>query len=261
MKASIRAREANTLDVAGIMESTGLAIRAGIPIVAEEREEIGERPHIPPFKVYFCLLIIQADAEKPEDVYNIEDIAPLELLLRLPVQAFLRCKDKTGLLALCDKKSAFIVERLVPALHSKDEEKVKRLVYLLYLIQFFKMSPYGVKNALEGKKKFCPVPKFLIKHFADMFMEKSIDVETGKEKLLMSEISKDKNMNYILVLALIESGSYRITDVTLLAGDLGISKRKCTAGFKEVGCKVEGKGKNAGFILALPLSFPKKTRA
>jgi hypothetical protein len=51
MKASIRAKEANALDIAGIMESTGQAIRAGIPVVAEVREEVGERPHIPPFNV------------------------------------------------------------------------------------------------------------------------------------------------------------------------------------------------------------------
>lgn len=60
MRASIKAREANKLDVDGIMDSTGQAIRALIPAPAEAevKQEIGARPHIPPFKVCFYQLII-----------------------------------------------------------------------------------------------------------------------------------------------------------------------------------------------------------
>lgn len=50
------------------------------------------------------------------------------------------------------------------------------------------MSPFGIDGALAGKpKKGSKLPKFLVKHFADMFMEKSFDLTTGTTKLLKSE--------------------------------------------------------------------------
>jgi hypothetical protein len=148
---------------------------------------------------------------------------------------------------------------MIPALHNRNEEKVKRLAYLLYMIQFYKMSPFAIAAALTKRRKTIMIPGFLIEHFANMFMEKSIEVGTGNTKLLMSEVSKSKCLHYILALAMMESTNYRVSDVSLLAADLAMSRKKCIDGFKEIGCKVDGNQKK-GVIMALPLSFPKKTR-
>lgn len=187
------------------------------------------RPTIPPPNF---------DAVKPNDVYSISDVVSPSELATIdlgPILAAPTFKELNALLPF--RRSKFVsshlrrlipsrVEGSIPEPPRRDREKLVLVVHLSQLFAFRQATMGGRDSGLDRSKlqeKMTGASPAVVSALLDRYSE-SQRMGNGEEKKKMTSNTELKLLGYMLVVALkIDSWS---TDVSVLAGDLGIGAKK-----------------------------------
>lgn len=155
------------------------------------------------------------------------------------------------------------------ALCSKsDRTYFKRLIYLAYMIQLYRLSMAELNHKQCNDKSFSGASYIVINYLTTLFCDESqrgngnLRFFRTKYSLRMSAKSKDRLLGYIIAFCL-NLNSFNL-DTMALSTDLGITGTKLNSVAKELGCRVETSRKSGviskKIVLALPLVFPLMTR-
>lgn len=240
----IRSAKNNAINIESIQNESysiksQIASNSNLPAegCTEERDECGFAIHpdkpIPPYNL---------DAAEPRDVYDIEAVAPIELLDGLD-QEVLAAKMET------------IVPSL--ALFGHDSSvNFGRLVLLNSMILFF-------NSISKNKIQLSTVIEQVADESIANFLFTNFSQKLSYERYEVGTQSKDRLLFYICVLFLHLRG-YANVSIVELANDLKLSAHKLATYFRSLGCKISspnakrvGGQEDAKYAtLAVPLKFP-----
>ncbi|KAJ3116933.1 DNA-directed RNA polymerase I subunit rpa49 [Phlyctochytrium bullatum] len=223
-------------------------------------------------------------ANDAEGVYDMEDLAPHQEIRTISVRNLLKLKTTATIQEQIKGAPSWIVERIGTTLSEGSGEgdsavatRVRQFMYLWYLIRFFKATEAHLNNQKKGEAYFQGISSIVLESLVNRFAEPAIDggpatnLAPTATRYKLPERLKDKLLAYIFALAIKLEPGLRV-EVSVWAEIMNIPIAKARSIFRELGCKVdtkksggeEGVGAGAGVerwaILALPLSFPVKTR-
>lgn len=221
----------------------------------EQIEEMldASRP-IPPF---------DANTEVVEQVYKLEDLITPEEMDVIPLDDLMSLKRQdVAELKTTKRYPEFVMDRLQTAIVQKDVARVKKLVYLSFLIKFKLMRDATLNCAETRAKRMGYVPKIVENRLMDLFTELYTDPKDGTQQRKSTSFLKDKLASYICALCLhIDNFA---CNPTALSRDLKITPTKTMDLFKQLGCqvetsKIEGMSAKRARLYA-PVKFPKPPR-
>ncbi|KAJ3201752.1 DNA-directed RNA polymerase I subunit RPA49, partial [Dinochytrium kinnereticum] len=200
----------------------------------------------------------------PADIYNIEDLAPSAELRLISIKPLVKAKYAAVIKDQVLKDvPGWILQRLEACLTGGGETAtVQQLVYLSYLIRFFKVNESTLNKHEQSRKYFDGVPSIILDSFTQRFTEPTL-TETST-RLKIPDRLRDKLLGYIFALALYVEG-FKI-DVGGFIPVLNVPVNKGVGVCRELGCRIErGKVEGASArsveriaILSVPLKFPVK---
>ncbi|CAG8567510.1 827_t:CDS:2 [Paraglomus occultum] len=159
------------------------------------------------------------DATTPADVYKLQDVVP-DL-------------DNVAVVPLFNLP--YMKSHLSSAIAANDVQKIKIILYLAYLIAFYRMGEegqIGSRNFVEKKLK--TASKSLIASLYNNFSETPAGVRT---RAMFTKRASSKLLSYICVVCLIID-DFKV-EFGQLVTDLQLQKIKLTRFFKNVGCTIE----------------------
>ncbi|KAI8854661.1 RNA polymerase I associated factor, A49-like protein [Chytridium lagenaria] len=198
----------------------------------------------------------ETKAKSPEDVYNIEDIAPSTDLRQVPQSS------PAGIKEILPDVTGWVFEQVRSMSYGEVEKQ--NLVYLSYMIRFFKATEHVLNKRDQAQKYFEHVPAAILETFTQKFTEQLVEQNPQIHHLYALQIPErvhDKLMAYILALALKIEG-YKM-DVNGMAAVLGVPVTKVGSMCRELGCRVESVKADGGTerkaVLSVPLKFPTRS--
>ncbi|TPX63372.1 hypothetical protein SpCBS45565_g06662 [Spizellomyces sp. 'palustris'] len=257
---AIRALEKNVVDVRGMAEVEDVikgAIdekAATLPSRDEIRQEAQLDRCIPPYNL---------QAQSPADVYNVEDIITPAELQAIPFKQIWRARAASDVKELLEPISptSWVWDKIHVCLQVKDDSvRMRRLIYLAYLMKFHGFKDKDLNSQAVGKR-LGGAPQIVAERLMNEFTE--FQEDEGRRRYRMAPKLQDKLRAYILTLCLILN-DFKV-DASHIARDLGIAVNKMNDIAKELGCKhqqvknPEGKSMKR-MALTVPLVFPQRTR-
>ncbi|OSD00005.1 RNA polymerase I associated factor A49-like protein [Trametes coccinea BRFM310] len=263
-KAAIRARERNRVDidamknVAGHLQDTIMQNTESLPTADEAKAAADSNRLIPPY---------HADAQSPEQVYDLHDIIPEVEFNALPVSAFKSAKslqDRIALLPYNRSDWLKLQLKLIYSAPKANKTELKLVYYISTMMAFYKNSRnVGDKEALQ--QRLSSVPSIVLDGLISRFTE----VERSTNKPKMTPQTETMLLTYMFALALrVEDYA---ADVETIAHDLSMPPTKVSNLFKSLGCTIKklspNELKERGLpdsgsetkraVLKVPLEFPK----
>ncbi|EGG03066.1 uncharacterized protein MELLADRAFT_109505 [Melampsora larici-populina 98AG31] len=204
----------------------------------QEANRIESEKPIPPYNI---------NATSPKEVYKLSDVVTNLELNSIPIAHITYCSSpEQAIRNLPNSKSNFINKRIESCwnrypegkLNKQEEQRLRILVYISYLIKFhhhrFKIKKDKLKELLSGKRdgsESCP------DSILDGLLERFTEKELGTQEFLMTTFSNRKLLSYICTLCLIHE-EYTCA-ITELADDLKEDKKSLTEIFRSLGCKID----------------------
>ncbi|KAJ3107741.1 DNA-directed RNA polymerase I subunit rpa49 [Phlyctochytrium planicorne] len=225
----------------------------------DERAQIDDdnRP-IPPFN---------RKAKNVADVYKVEDLAPTADLRHINIKRLQSIKKAEEMTKVVGSLN-WVLERLQAALaEGGDTMRIQQLVYLSYLIRFFKRKDFHFKTMENLAKAFEGIPTAILDKLVQRFTESesppsgltTAQTSTFQKKLSIKfpDRLRDLLLGYIFALCLTLEG-FRVNSGEI-ARTLEIPPTRANTICKELGCRIETKGVERFAVLSVPLKFPTKS--
>ncbi|KAI0742841.1 RNA polymerase I associated factor, A49-like protein [Daedaleopsis nitida] len=263
-KAAIRARERNRVDidamkdVAGHLQDTIMQNTDTLPTAEEAKATADSSRLIPPYN---------ADAERPQDVYALNDIIPEAELNALPINAFKSAKtheDRYGLLPFNRSDWVKLQLRLIYSAPKPNKTDLRVLYYISTMMGLLKNSRnVDDKDALQHRLH--GVPPIVVDGLISRFTEK----ERATNKVKMTPQTETMLLAYMFALCL-RIDDYA-SDTESIAHDLSMPPKRVNDLFKSLGCTIkkltftelkerglpDAAAETKRAVLKVPLEFPK----
>ncbi|KAL7276886.1 DNA-directed RNA polymerase I subunit rpa49 [Rhizina undulata] len=265
----LESREMNKIDISEMDKSVQSSIITQVgettkdmPTTAELGTQMVEARLIPVFN---------KEAERPEDVYKLEDVISKEEWEMIWVKEWEKGTVKTN--------STYVKHHVQKLLQqeTKNVKALKILKYISWMIDFYlyQAKSRGRVHGIDRVKKILGMDHVLVEGLFKRYTEKTTSGNEGdnKEMHTVPPSLANKLLYYMVVLCLMVDG-YDV-DLFELKQDLEVQPKELIMAFKEVGCSVRELTKtqytamkmtkaeaaqHRRAVLKIPLEFPNAPR-